>query len=285
MSRTISEKSPGKNIVWLASYPKSGNTWLRIFLANYLFNRQTPMPINEVHRLGVGDAVESVYRRFAGGAFNARDPRQSLALRPKVLNGIVANGAQINLVKTHNCRIKAFGLELIPAHLTRSAIYIVRNPLDMVLSYARHYGHTPEVAAMAIGRPETTVAGPGSVTQFIGSWSQHVLSWVRCRDFPVLVLRYEDIHVEPERAFAKVLEHIGVPVDPERLDRAVGFSSFGELRRQEDSGGFIERAPQSERFFDSGRAGRWRDELPLEAAERIRREHGRVMREFGYMEG
>lgn len=281
----MSETRPGKSIVWLASYPKSGNTWLRIFLANYLLDRKEPMPINQVHRIGLGDAVEKAYRMVAAGPFDVTNMRQSLALRPKVLKGIVANGAQVNFVKTHNARTRAFGVDLIPPHLSRSAIYILRNPLDMVLSYARHYGLSPEAAAAAIGRSDNVVAGGyGSVTQFLGNWSDHVRGWTRCREFPVLVLRYEDIAADPEAAFARALRHIGVPVEPERLARAVRFSSFEELKRQEEAGGFIERSAHSERFFDSGRAGRWRAELSEAAAERIRREHARVMREFGYLE-
>ena len=272
-----------KSIVWLASYPKSGNTWLRLFLANYLLNRETPLPINEVQRIGLGDALEPAYRAVAGRPFDVADPRQSLALRPRVLERIVANGAAVNFLKTHNCRAKAFGVELIPPQLTRSAIYIVRNPLDMVLSYARHYGHTPEFAAVAIGRSDNAVAGGGgTVAQYLGSWSDHVRGWAHCRDFPVLVLRYEDMTADPEAAFAGALEHIGVPVDADRLARAVRFSSFEELSRQEETGGFIERSAHGGRFFHSGRAGAWREALPAEAAERIRREHGRVMREFGY---
>lgn len=280
----MSETRPGKSIVWLASYPKSGNTWLRIFLANYLLDRKEPMPINQVHRIGMGDAIANAYRMVAQGPVNVSDLRTSLALRPKVLKGIVANGAQINFVKTHNARTRAFGVELIPTHLTRSAIYIVRNPLDMVLSYSKHYGQPLDAAAAAIGRSDMTIApDSGTVAQYLGSWSEHVLSWVRCRDFPVLALRYEDMVSDPEAAFAKALGHIGVPVEPERLARAIRFSSFEELRRQEEKGGFIERSAHSERFFDSGRAGRWRAELPPEAAERIRRDHARVMREFDYL--
>lgn len=277
--------SAGKSIVWLASYPKSGNTWLRIFLANYLLDRETPIPINQVHRIGMGDAVEKAYRMVAGGPFDVRDVRRSLALRPRVLKRIVANGAQINFLKTHNCRARAFGVELIPTHMTRSAIYIVRNPLDMVVSYARHYGLTAEFAAAAIGRADNTIAGgTGAVTQFLGSWSEHVRGWARCREFPVLVLRYEDMMDDAAATFASALQHIGVPVDEDRLERAVRFSSFEELRRQEDSGGFVERSPHSQRFFDSGKAGRWHEELPPEAADRIRSEHAKVMREFGYLE-
>lgn len=282
----MSSNSPRKSIVWLASYPKSGNTWLRAFLANYLFNRKTPMPINEVHRIGMGDAVEPAYRAVAKGRpFDVKSVRQSLALRPKVLAGVVANGAQINFLKTHSFRGKAFGVELIPPHLTRSAIYIVRNPLDMAVSFARHYGHGPEYVAALIGSRENALAGGhGAVPQFLGDWSDHVRGWTRCRDFPVHVLRYEDMVDDPHAAFTAVLEHIGVPVDTERLARAVRFSDFQELRRQEAAAGFIERSIHTDQFFRSGRAGGWREELPPEAVERIRRDHARVMREFGYLE-
>ncbi len=276
----------GKSIVWLASYPKSGNTWVRVFLANYLLDRTTPMPINEVHRIGLSDSGEALYRSVARGPFRIGDYRRTLALRPEVLRRIVANRAQVNFLKTHNCRAKAFGVELIPAQLTRSAIYILRNPLDMVLSYARHYAQTPEWAAAAIGRSDNAVAGGhGAVTQFLGNWSDHVRGWARCRDFPVLVLRYEDMVEDAEAAFARVLEHVGVPVDAERLARAVRFSSFEELSRQEETAGFVERSAHGGRFFHSGRTGEWHEALPAEAVEQIRREHGRVMREFGYLDG
>ncbi|MHA1528163.1 MAG: sulfotransferase domain-containing protein [Alphaproteobacteria bacterium] len=285
---------PRKNIVWLASYPKSGNTWTRIFLANYLFGRTTPMPINEIHRLGIGDSIEKMYRMAArgsaaaigGGRFDIADYRQSLALRGRVLGGIVNNDADVNFVKTHNHRAKAFGLGLIPPALTRSAIYILRNPLDMVLSYARQYGHTAEFAAAAIGRADNSIAGAnGTVTQYLGSWSGHVKSWARCREFPVLVLRYEDMQADAVGVFTRVLKHIGVPPDPERVARAVRFSSFDELRRQEEASDFVERSPNTERFFHSGRSGQWRDELAPAAAERICKDHGRVMREYGYLDG
>lgn len=295
-SRRPQAALPRKSIVWLASYPKSGNTWTRIFLANYLFQRQTPMPINEVHRLGMGDSVEKAYRMAAHRAgpagansvradFDIADYRATLALRGRVLQGIVNNAADVNFVKTHNRRARAFGVELIPAALTRSAIYILRNPLDMVLSYARHYGQTPEFAAAAIGNPDNSVSGEsGTAAQFLGSWSDHVTSWTRCRDFPVLVLRYEDMQADPAAAFTQVLAHIGVPADPDRVTRAVEFSSFDELRRQEETHGFVERSANNSRFFHTGRTGQWREALAPEAAERIRHDHAKVMRAYGYLD-
>ena len=279
-------KSPRRNIVWLASYPKSGNTWVRIFLGNYLLNPETPMPINRINQLGMADSSAQMYRAVATGAFDPADPMQALRLRGRVLDGIVSNGADVNFVKTHNIRDRVFGIDLIPARLTRSAICIIRDPRDVAISYARHFGHTLEAAVASIGRSNNTTAGRGdTVKQFLGSWSEHVTNWTRVRDFPVLTLRYEDMRADPEAAFANALTHIGVPVDSERLERAIRFSSFDELRRQEEKDPFVERSNKSERFFHTGKSGQWRGVMPDALVEKIHRDHGAVMRDFGYLDG
>lgn len=277
-------KSPSRSIVWLASYPKSGNTWTRAFLANYLLNRQTPMPINEIHRLGMGDSSANAYAMVARGPFDPADPKQSIALRDRVLKGIVANKADVNFVKTHNIRRSAMGVELIPAKFTRAAVYILRNPLAIVPSFARHYSLTMEETVMALNREDHVVYGSqGGVTQFLGTWSEHVLSWTRARDFPLLVLRYEDLKRDPEAGFSKLLELIGVNVDPARLARAIRFSSFKELSKQEEKSGFIEGSESPAKFFHSGKVDQWREVLSDDLVEKIRRDHRRVLIEFGYL--
>ncbi len=273
-----------KNIVWLASYPKSGNTWARIFLANYLLGTLQPIPINEVHRIGIGDSVAPAYRKVAGGRFDPADTIGHLRLRERVLRGIAANGADINFVKTHNARDRAFGVELILPRYTRSAVYIIRNPLDVVVSYARHYGQSPAEAAQAISRADNTIAAdPTSTAQYLGTWSDHVRGWTGARDFPVHVMRYEDMKADPHGAFAGLLGFLGVPVDPERLDRAIRFSSFDEMKRQEQATGFIERPQNADRFFHTGETDQWKQALPPEAGALLRERHGAVMAKFGYM--
>lgn len=273
-----------KNIVWLASYPKSGNTWTRIFLANYLLNRQEPMPINQVHRLGIGDSIAKTYRMVAGGPIDTRDLRGMLALRPKVLNGITGNGADVNFVKTHNIRDIAMGVELVPTPLTKAAVYILRNPLDVIPSYARHYGLTHEQTAEAMERDDHLAHGDAeTVPQYLGNWSRHVKSWTGRTPFPVLALRYEDLKADPETSFSRLLEHIGVPVDAERLSRAIRFSSFEEVSRQETETGFVEKSPTAERFFHGGRSGGWRETLTPEIIERVTKAHGSTMRAHGYL--
>lgn len=276
--------SAPKSIVWLASYPKSGNTWTRIFLANYLMNADKPVPINQVHRFAMGDSIPRTYQLVAGREIDTSDYRATLELRGRVLAAIVANKADVNFVKTHNIRDAAFGVTLIPDALTRSAIHIVRNPLDMLISFARHFGMTHQQAAEAFDRPDhANSADETTVTQFLGRWSEHVQSWVGA-PFPVLTVRYEDMLATPEDSFAAMLKHIGVPVDPERLQKAIRFSSFDELARQEAETGFVETSPKAGRFFASGQSGQWRQELEPKIVKKVKRDHRKVMKKYGYLD-
>ncbi len=275
-----------KSIVWMASYPKSGNTWMRIFLANYLANASEPASINQAHRIALGDSITKMYGMVARRPIDPADIDDMLRLRPQVLRGIVANNADINLVKTHNARVMARGVPLIPEEVTRSAIYILRNPLDMVLSYARHYGMTPEEAVFTVSHPDN--ANPPdaeTVAQFMGSWSDHVQSWTTgTSTYPVLVLRYEDMLADPKAAFGKVVAHLGMPLDEVRLDRAILFSSFKELSEQEKKQGFIEKSEESERFFAKGQKDQWKTDLAPRLIKQMKHAHRKVMKKHGYLE-
>lgn len=274
-----------RSIIWLASYPKSGNTWTRLFLANYLMNAQTPVPINQAHRFAMGDAMVKMYSRVAGKAIDQHNLSLCLKLRDPVLRAIVGNNADVNFVKTHNARVAPDAINLIPDDYTRSAIYIIRNPLDMVLSYARHYGITQEDAAEKICNQDNgNLPTETTVAQYLSSWEMHVKSWMAYAPWKRLIVRYEDLLDDPETHFTKILELVGVPVDPERLQRAIRFSSFDELSRQEDEQGFIERPEQSEKFFRKGQRDQWKTDLAPELAEMIRSKMGETMKRYGYLE-
>lgn len=273
------------SIVWLASYPKSGNTWTRIFLANYLANAKKPIPINQVNRFGLGDSIAKTYEMVAGRPVDTHNVALILSLRDKVLRGIVANNADVNLVKTHNIKAVARGVDLIPAKYTRSAIYIIRDPRDMVLSTARHYSESLDKVVSRIGHKDNaTQADDKTVSVFQGTWSDHVKSWTGYAPYPVLTLRYEDMLANPHDTFAKTLKHLGVPLDQERLDRAVRFSSFDELTTQEAETGFQEKPAGADKFFASGRSGQWKTDLDEKLVEQICKDHGKTMKKFGYLE-
>lgn len=245
-----------KNIVWLASYPKSGNTWLRLFLANYLAGEGKPIPINKIDRFSTGDSVAKLYRTAVGAGFDPMDDKASLQGREAVFRLLSDNGADVNLVKTHNRNGRVGSLRLIPPQVTRRAIYILRDPLDMLVSYADHYGVDPAHAAREISNENNTVLpSPSTVRQFTGNWSQHVTSWTKGAKFPVTILRYEDILADPKTAFSTVMRDLGAPVDDARVAAAIAASSFTEASKQEAGAGFLEKSPSSKRFFRSGKMG------------------------------
>lgn len=273
-----------KSLIWLASYPKSGNTWLRAFLVNYVFNEPEPVPVNQLHRLGVSDAMTSGYRKVVGHPFDANDPSQTVRLRAPFFEGLVKNGADVNLVKTHNQNNIAMGVKLIPEHLTKSAIYVIRDPRDMAISYASHLGLTIDRAIEGIDNINNATAGDEkNVHQFLGRWSDHVTSWTRTKKFPVLTIRYEDMHHRPNKTFASVIRRLGMPIDQDRLEKAIQFSSFDQLRKQEDSTGFAENSEHQERFFRKGSTGHFRNELTSDQVARIEQDHGKIMRRHGYL--
>ncbi|MEQ8877035.1 MAG: sulfotransferase domain-containing protein [Phycisphaerales bacterium] len=272
------------SIVWLASYPKSGNTWTRIFLANYFANEDRPLSINAADRFGFADAPAGLYRKIGGPNVDLTSRRATLALRARLLNAIDGNGATVNFVKTHNANTNPFGVELIPPPATRSAVYILRNPLDVALSSARHFGTTHEQAVTDLCRSDYVIGSENFVPQFLGSWSDHVSSWAGETRFPVCILRYEDMLKDPATSFETMLRHAGLPIDKGRIEKAVRFSSFDELANQETTDGFKENTKNSERFFTSGKSGNWRTELAPELVKKVRKQHRKMMKKHGYLE-
>jgi hypothetical protein len=173
---------------------------------------------------------------------------------------------------------------IIPGALTRCAIYIARNPLDVVISYADHNGSGIDLAARRLAERGHMVGGnEKQIKQFLGHWSMHIRSWQAASGFPVLYLRYEDLLDDPERSFARVIQTIGAPLDKERLRDSIEVTSLGKLQEREEADGFKERRPNQERFFRSGKKGQWREILPKAIADQVTADHSEVMRELGYL--
>jgi len=273
-----------KTLVWLASYPKSGNTWLRAFLANYMIDTDEPVSINDMQKISFGDSALEPIAAIARRDPRTLPPQQLAAAREANLERIATDGAAAHFVKTHNAHIRVASHWLIPARLTRQAVYLIRNPLDLVISYADHWGLSFEAAAKQIGSTRNVIpANTRTVTQFLGKWSDHVRGWARTRDFKVLVLRYEDLLDDPMTGFERILRHIEVPIEPNVIEQAIRFSSFESLSSQEAAGGFREKSEPQQRFFRKGTSGQWRDTLPQEVIERIIADHGPTMKHYKYL--
>lgn len=273
-----------RSIIWLASYPKSGNTWTRAFLANYILATDQPVPINEMRRFTFGDSMIGVYEKVNGGPINGLSDEQILFLRARMFKGLSSNGADMNFVKTHNINGVVHGNKLIPADLTRLAIYILRNPLGIIPSYSRHFGMEIDQTIGAISHSLNASKGnETNVIEYMGSWSEHVDTWTQTRKFPIHVMRYEDMLEKPHKTFKALVRKIGLPFDKDRLEMAIQFSSFKELKRQEKTYGFIEQSSNTDSFFHSGEIDAWKDALSEQQIADVKERHGKTMQRFGYL--
>ncbi len=273
-------------LVWLASYPKSGNTWLRLFLANYLLDREEPFPINQIHKLTFGDMIAEPYVRLSGRPAGALDLATVHRLRPRAHRLLSAQGPDLILVKTHSALYIEAGIPSITVPATRATLYLVRNPFDVAVSVADHYALSLDDAVASLCSPGSELQGDGERTigQRIGDWSSHVTKWADARPLKPLVLRYEDMLRRPLEVFGQVVRHLGVTEDAGRIERAVRFSSFDEARRQEDRYQFLERSEQAERFFRVGKIGKGFEALDEAQRARLIEAHGPAMRRFGYLD-
>lgn len=271
-------------ILWLASYPKSGNTWVRIFLENLFRDATRPVSINELNVVGFGDAHIPLYEQIGGRPVSSLDDPAIHALR-EPLQRHLANRPETSIVKTHNILATHDGRPLIHLEHSMGAIYIARNVFDVTVSLARHYNLGIADAVEAICSPAMRTPTTGAaVFQVLGRWCDHYRSWTSVPGFEPLVLRYEDMKAKPLKAFQKVVRFLKLPTGPDRVARAVRFSSFDEVARQERAGGFKERVRPDQVFFHSGRVGGWRQHLSAGQVERLIEVHGEALRELGYLD-
>lgn len=271
-------------ILWLASYPKSGNTWLRAFLANYLRNAPEPQAINALPEFALGDMRIEPYARVSGKDPAALSRDEINRLRPEAHRALAAASSGLVPVKTHSAIATVGGVPTITPEVTFGAIYVIRNPLDVAVSFSHHYAVSLEQAVKAICfRGLEIPAKEGHVVQIVSDWSTHVHSWLNAPGLNLETLRYEDMLASPRRAFAAVCTFLKMPKDEARLRRAIRHSSFRVLAEQERKDGFVERARGADAFFRRGRAGTWREELAPAQVEAILACHRPLMIEFGYL--
>ena len=282
------DRTKYQRIVWLASYPKSGNTWLRTFLDAYLLGKYD---INNLvcsvsddtstrHAIGEGTDVralpidlQQMTRPMAllrlVLAFNANTPAEELPL----------------FVKTHNANLVANGVALLPQQVTRATIHIVRDPRDVCISFAKHMGCDVDRAIDYMEDRYRCLKSDMerlTVGDFLSSWRNHCNSFTTSDLVNHKTFRYEDMINDGVETFCKMLTHAGIEPDRERVKKALEDVELSKLREKEEKEGFIEASPKNDgRFFGQG-GSTWKEVLTPNQVRRIEKMAGPFMKRFGY---
>ena len=269
-------------IIWLASYPKSGNTWARAFLHNLLRDPKEAYSLDKITDYSVGDSYGLSYQKFLRKPVKEMTDEEIAILRPRVQKMYTEMSPDNIFVKTHNALIDYLDRPMHAMEYTAGAIYIVRNPLDMIVSHADHYGFSIDESIANTAIEELKMDSGKFTYEIHCSWSRHVESWTANPSPGLHVMRYEDMNQRPVEAFGGLVQFLRLPVGQGRLRRAIENSSFKTLRKLEDEAGFQERSDKSARFFREGKVGGWRDVLTPEQVEAVVAAHEPQMRRFGY---
>ena len=277
-------------IIWLASYPKSGNTWVRIFLSYMLSNEKT-MNINRTK-------IYQFPRRlnFEGISKNIDDGNEF------VKNCIHAQ-SKINLdnkykiFKTHNALWKNGNYSFTDLENTIGCIYIVRDPRNIITSIKNYYDFKSYKEALEFLRDDKNIIGTlhkvrqgNDLPTIISSWKNHYNSWKKLKT-NYLLIKYEDMLVDPKKEFLKIINFIekisNIEFDNFRIDNAISLCDFKNLQHIENKDGFIEASKDklgnSIKFFNLGSENKWQNLLSKQIVENIETSFKAEMTELKYL--
>lgn len=275
-------------IVWLASYPKSGNTWMRTFLTNVLGDESEQVDINHLKTDGIFSSRE-IFDAATGIEASNLTNEEIDRLRPEIYNYLSNAAERTMYIKAHDAyTYLPDGRPLFGTEKAR-AVYVLRNPLDVAVSYANHMAKDLDTTIALMGGVSNVMCSNKGklhlqLRQRLLSWSGHVESWTRQKEIPMKVVRFEDMKLNPTDTFDGIVRFLGFGCTQQRLQDAIEMSSFSRLKKQEQEEGFKEKPLNAASFFRKGEVGDWRYHLSEAQKDRLIRDHGRVMRQFGYLD-
>lgn len=282
----LKQQFPNK-ILWLASYPKSGNTWFRALLTGLMNDGK--VEINDLDTDGIFSG-RKVFDWVADIDSSDLYDTEAKMMMADVYRNIALETDQLSILKVHDAfETDAEGNNIIPEDVTYCAIYLIRNPLDIAGSFANHNHSDIQVAVDVLNNRDACLARQAGnlnignqFRQNLSDWSGHVKSWTEKPAFPVCVIRYEDMLANTFETFSRALAFIGWEYEAVQVRKAINAASFDALKMQEAGKGFREKMRASPEFFRSGTKGNWEKELNTAQIEEIKAKHKEVMNKYGY---
>ena len=275
-----------KNIVWIASYPKSGNTWIRSVLSSLFYTDDGNFNFNILKKINtfdrpfyfsevIKDKKVSTYDLTTLAKF--RIEAQKLFNKKKILR----------FFKTHAANIKIDGFDYTNQDTTRCVIYVVRDPRDIVLSYSKFSGLNIDDVIKIIKDEKFAVKNKES--QYFTHWSRwdyHVSSWL-IPDYPKIVIKYEDMIDKPIQTIMRLIMflksvEVGGDLKDQKIINAVKSTSFANLNKMETELGF-EESIYGTKFFNIGKKNQWKKSLPALHSKDIEKSFAETMKKFGYL--
>ena len=286
-------------IIWLASYPKSGNTWLRFYIISLLMGKRTKLNLNHLKAISAYPHI-SQFKDLISDYLNLNEVAKNWITSQERLN----SDKSLRFFKTHNMLGSLNGYPFTNKGNTLGTIHIVRDPRNVITSVKNHYNFITLDEALKFLFNEQQIVTLSDeekkkykekdtkypLPQIIGSWSTHFNSWKKMnRNY--LLVKYEDLVENPEETFTKIAFFIGnlikLSFTNDQIKTAIDLSSFEKLEKMEKDYGFTEstinKKGEKNKFFYLGPKNDWKEILDKKTSDEISKKFEPEMQELGYI--
>ena len=277
-------------IIWLASYPKSGNTWVRAFISSLLYSENGINDFTQLSKIPqFPDRIQ-----FKTLIDNFQDYK-IVSENWKNAQDILNLDNEIKFLKTHHALVKINNFIFTDNSNSLGVIHIVRDPRTVLLSLKNHFGVTDSFEAknlllnehlwLGINKKEELKDRSNKIPTLIGSWRINYISW-KNKIQNYLLIKYEDLLQNPYEEFFKISNYLEklmkCKFDVDKINNAIKSTSFEKLQKLEEEGYFKEHA-QGAKFFNSGPNSDWKSELDEKIVQELNTKFKNEMLELGYL--
>lgn len=279
-------------IVWLASFPKSGNTWVRAMISSLIYSDNGVFNFEIIKKIQQFPNKKH-FEKFTDKYQNVQELKKFWVAAQEQIN----LDKKIKFLKTHHINCKIDEYPFTNKNNTLATIYVVRDPRSLVESFSNYYKINKDAAIKSITSKEL-VSGAGfiknkqnNVFTIIGSWSDHYNSWTKA-NANLLILRYEDLLIDPLKELNKIIvflkKFIIFNYNDFKTQNIISSTSFENLEKMEKEIGFfevadIENNQNKIKFFNKGKQNDWRKYLNENEIEYISSKFNYEMKELGYI--
>ena len=271
-------------ILWIVSYPKSGNTWVRALISTYLYSNNGEFNFDLLHKI-----PKFIQEKFISSLVDLTVLQQSplkiteywkdAQLRINLDN-------QVKFLKTHNACVSYKNRWFTDETNTLGYIYVVRDPRAVACSMASHSKISLKQAVNdLLNEDQVGYNGPYKLAEIPGSWKLNYLSWKKKKKFQGLIIKYEDLIDDTDKEFKKILNFINkfkkINIEKEKILKSIMSCNFSNLSKMEHDYGFEESVDS--KFFRKGKKDSWKNELNSDLIKKIEENFKDEMSELGYL--
>ena len=280
-------------IIWLASYPKSGNTWIRAFLTAYYYSRDGIFNFKLLEKIDQYPKAKYFDKKIEKpGDINLywNSSQEKISIKKEV-----------KILKTHNSLLAINGNNFTSPKHTLGVIYIVRDPRNVLTSLKNHYdiGYNEAIEFMQNEKKyiydnrEENIKLDFANFQFLSSWSNHYKSWTNTSGFKKIVIKYEDLILDPTKNFRNLIIYVNSllkkndTIDDKKIKMCIETTNFELLKKKEESSGFPEsvysnKLKKNVTFFNLGFKNQWNEAVPKDLHKKINEIYKKDLEILGY---